>query len=91
MEYFEDEWASKKVGSGSTAIYASIGRSLHALSLLIYGCSLFLLENFHSEGTAEFWGWVLGLLYKVAGLFGKILGWFFFLSKISLILQNCYL
>lgn len=68
MQYFEDAWAAKQVGSGSTAIYAFIARSLHSLALIIYGSSVFLLENFHTEGTAEFWGWALALLYKVAGV-----------------------
>lgn len=69
MQYFEDDWATKKVGSGSTVIYAYVARTLHALALVLYGGSFFLLENFHGEGTAEFWGWSLCLFYKLAGIF----------------------
>lgn len=71
MQYFEDDFATKKVGSGSTAIYASAARTLHALSLILYSMSFFMLESFHGEGTAEFWGWALAGLYKFAGLFGN--------------------
>lgn len=71
MQYFEDEFASKKVGSGSTAIFASAARTLHALSLILYAMAFFLLETFHGEGTAEYWGWILSTFYKVAGLFGS--------------------
>lgn len=73
MEYFDDKFASKSVGSGSTAIFASVARTLHAISLILYGGSTFMLENFHGEGTAEFWGWTLGFVYKFAGLFGKVM------------------
>ncbi|XP_053990908.1 uncharacterized protein LOC128883001 [Hylaeus volcanicus] len=69
VEYFEDQWSNQAYASGSTALYGCVARSLHALSLLLYSCSLCFLENFHTEGTGEVLGWLLCLLYQLSGIF----------------------
>lgn len=71
MKYFEDEFAAKKVGSGSTAIYASMARTLHALSCILYSMAFFMMECFHGTGMSEACGWFLAFIYKFTGIFGK--------------------
>jgi hypothetical protein len=81
VEYFQDQWSNETYASGSTALYGCVARSLHALSLLLYSCSLCFLENFHTEGTGEVLGWLLGLLYQLSGIFGQSFLLFFHLMK----------
>lgn len=68
FEFFEEEWAEEQAGSGSMRMFVLVTRTIHALSLIFYNFGIFCLEGYHTEGTAECWGWVIGSLFKCAGV-----------------------
>ena len=69
MHYFDDIWTLNHSGSGTNVIFGLLTRSLHALSCILYGLSLFFLESFHTQGTGDAWGLIIGVLYEISGFF----------------------
>lgn len=71
FSYFEDAWQTESVSPNVMTIYGNLSRILHAMSLLLYGGSFFMVEAYHTHGTAEYWSWTLATLFKAAACLGK--------------------
>lgn len=69
--YLEDAWQTEAIAPNAMVIYGCTTRLLHALTILLYGSGFFMMEAYHSEGTAECWGWSVLFLYKLAAIAGQ--------------------
>eukprot|EP01053_Blabericola_migrator_P009104 Blabericola_migrator_1__9103@NODE_4862_length_953_cov_5_345372_g3039_i0_p2_GENE_NODE_4862_length_953_cov_5_345372_g3039_i0NODE_4862_length_953_cov_5_345372_g3039_i0_p2_ORF_typecomplete_len112_score19_27DUF3273/PF11677_8/1_2e23_NODE_4862_length_953_cov_5_345372_g3039_i079414 len=71
FSYFEDQWQKDAINPNPMVIYGMVNRLIHAIALFFYGGAFLCLETYHSEGTAECWGWINCALFKLAGILGK--------------------
>lgn len=68
LNYFEDQWQTDAIQPNAMVIFGLATRLLHAFACIFYAGSLFLIEQYHPEGSGEVWGWTLGIFFKVTGM-----------------------
>eukprot|EP01054_Gregarina_sp_Poly1_P000979 Gregarina_sp_Poly_1__978@NODE_1239_length_4674_cov_201_846538_g844_i0_p3_GENE_NODE_1239_length_4674_cov_201_846538_g844_i0NODE_1239_length_4674_cov_201_846538_g844_i0_p3_ORF_typecomplete_len129_score3_34DUF3273/PF11677_8/3_3e31_NODE_1239_length_4674_cov_201_846538_g844_i040714457 len=72
FSYLEDQWQTDAIHPNPMVIYGITNRLLHAVALFFYGGAFLCLEAYHSQGTAECWGWIILCVFKAAGVLGEL-------------------